>query len=109
LRLAKIEQPGVWRLEPDWQQSLKDLGEYQDVLDRLRPLVGDRAIGFQIVDERSSVPAFEGRVIGKGLDDLLSRPVRRGFSVTLKWTIRLRSCTNPILAISSRNFLTSIR
>jgi hypothetical protein len=71
LRLAKIEQPGVWRLEPEWRQSLQDLGEYQDVLDRLRPLVGDRAIGFQIVDERNPVPPFEGRVIGKGLDDEL--------------------------------------
>jgi Protein of unknown function (DUF3363) len=71
LRLAKLEQPGVWRLEPEWQQSLKDLGEYQDVLDRLRPLVGNRAIGFQIVDERNPVGVFEGRVIGKGLDDEL--------------------------------------
>ena len=71
LRLARSEQPGVWRLEPEWQQSLKDLGEYHDVLDRLRPLVGDRAIGFQIIDERNPVPPFEGRVIGKGLEDEL--------------------------------------
>jgi type IV secretory pathway VirD2 relaxase len=71
LGLAKNERPGVWRLEPDWQQSLKERGEYQDVLDRLVPLVGNRAIAFQIVDERNPVPAFEGRVVGKGLDDEL--------------------------------------
>ena len=71
LRLAKIERPGVWRLEPEWQQSLKVLAEYRDVLDRLRPRVGDRAVGFQVVDERNPVGAFEGRVIGKGLDDEL--------------------------------------
>jgi hypothetical protein len=33
--------------------------------------VGNRAPEFQIVDERNPVPAFEGRVIGKGLDDEL--------------------------------------
>jgi hypothetical protein len=71
LRLAKLEQPGVWRLEPEWQQSLKDLGESRDVHERLWPFVGNRGAGFQIVDERNPVPRFEGRVIGKGLDDEL--------------------------------------
>jgi type IV secretory pathway VirD2 relaxase len=71
LGLVKNEQPSMWRLEPEWQQALRDLGERQDVHDRLRPLVGNRAIGFQIVDERNPVPPFEGRVIGKGLDDEL--------------------------------------
>jgi hypothetical protein len=71
LRLAKLEQPGVWRLEPEWQQSLKDLGEYRDLHDRLWPFVGNRGAGFQIIDERNPVPSFEGRVIGKGLDDEL--------------------------------------
>ena len=71
LRLAKNEQPGMWRLEPEWQQSLRDLGEYHDVIDRLRPFVGNRAIAFQTVDEKHPVPAFEGRVVGKGLDDEL--------------------------------------
>ena len=72
LQLVQIEKPGVWRLAAGWKKSLEELGEYQDVLDRLKPIVGDRAVGFQIVDEKSSVPAFEGRVIGKGLDDELS-------------------------------------
>jgi hypothetical protein len=33
--------------------------------------VGNRAVAFQVVDERNHVEAFEGRVIGKGLDDEL--------------------------------------
>ena len=65
------EGPGLWRLADGWTRSLQDMGEYQDVLDRLRPLVGDRAVGFQIVDERKHTEPFEGRVIGKGLDDEL--------------------------------------
>ncbi|MEO8212377.1 MAG: DUF3363 domain-containing protein [Myxococcales bacterium] len=71
LGIAKNELPGVWRLPTDWQKSLQELGEYQDVLDRLAPLVGNRAVKFQIVDERNPVPTFEGQVIAKGLDDEL--------------------------------------
>jgi type IV secretory pathway VirD2 relaxase len=71
LQLAKIERPGVWRLEEGWTKSLRELGEYKDVLDRLTPLVGNRAVAFRVVDERKHVAPFEGRVVGKGLDDEL--------------------------------------
>jgi type IV secretory pathway VirD2 relaxase len=69
--LAKNDRAGVWRLEPEWQRSLKDLGEREDVIARLRPLIGDRAIEFRIVDEQRRAEAFEGRVVAKGLDDEL--------------------------------------
>ncbi|HVZ70959.1 MAG TPA: DUF3363 domain-containing protein [Polyangia bacterium] len=71
LGLARNGGAGAWQLETEWQQTLKDLGERQDVLDRLQPLVGNRAISFRVVDELRPVPAFEGRVVGKGLDDEL--------------------------------------
>ena len=71
LQLARVERPGVWRLAEGWKESLQHLGEYQDVLDRLKPLVGNRAVAFQVVDERNQIEPFEGRVIGKGLDDEL--------------------------------------
>ena len=71
LQLAKIERPGVWRLAEGWTKSLRDLGEYQDILDRLKPFVGNRAVAFQVVDETRQVAPFEGRVVGKGLDDEL--------------------------------------
>jgi hypothetical protein len=48
------------------------MGEFQDVVERLQPLVGNRAIAFKIVDERTAATPFEGRVVGKGLDDELS-------------------------------------
>jgi type IV secretory pathway VirD2 relaxase len=71
LGLAVSDGASVWRLEPDWQQALKDSGESSDVLERLKPLLRERAIEFQIVDELRPVQAFEGRVVGKGLDDEL--------------------------------------
>jgi hypothetical protein len=90
-QLAKVDGPGRWRLAEGWAKSLQELGEYQDVLDRLRPLVGNRSVGFHIVDDRRTVPTFEGRVIGRGLDDELSgrmfvavqTPDRRDFYVRL--------------------------
>jgi type IV secretory pathway VirD2 relaxase len=70
--LATNDGAGVWRLEPQWQQSLKDLGERNDVIDRLRPFIGDRAIEFRIVDEQRPAEPFEGLVVAKGLDDELA-------------------------------------
>ena len=37
---------------------------------------------------------LRGAIPREGFDDLLSRPVRRGFSVTLKWTTRRLSCAS---------------
>jgi hypothetical protein len=71
VQLAKVEHSGGWKLVDGWTKSLQDRSEYQDVLDRLRPLVGDRAAEFQIVDERAAAISFEGRALGKGLDDEL--------------------------------------
>jgi type IV secretory pathway VirD2 relaxase len=70
-QLAKVEGPGRWRLADGWTTTLREMGEYQDVLDRLRPLVGSRSVGFQVLDDRNPGASFEGRVIGKGLDDEL--------------------------------------
>jgi hypothetical protein len=72
LNLARVERPGVWRLAEVWKERLERLGEFHDVIDRLRPIVGDEAIRFQRVDVRNPVPSFEGVVVGKGLDDELS-------------------------------------
>jgi type IV secretory pathway VirD2 relaxase len=70
-QLVKLQGPGVWRLADGWTKSLREMGEYLHVVERLRPLVGNRAVAFQIVDERSTAASFEGRVVGKGLDDEL--------------------------------------
>jgi hypothetical protein len=72
MELAKQEAPGRWRLGGDWTGALRQMGEFQDVVERLQPLVGNRAVAFKIVDERTPAATFEGRVVGKGLDDELS-------------------------------------
>jgi hypothetical protein len=71
MELAKQEAPGRWRLADGWTRALRDMGGFHDVVDRLQPLVGNVAVAFQIVDERSTATSFEGRVLGKGLDDEL--------------------------------------
>jgi type IV secretory pathway VirD2 relaxase len=72
MELAKQEAPGRWRLADDWIGTLRHMGEFQDVVGRLQPLVGNRAIAFKIVDEKIAATPFEGCVVGKGLDDELS-------------------------------------
>ena len=63
---------GTWELADGWKESLADLGEYHDRMARLYPLVGQKAVGYQTLDPNIPVPAFEGVVVGKGLDDELT-------------------------------------
>jgi hypothetical protein len=70
--LAREDRPGAWRLAEGWRESLAQLGEYHDRMERLIPLVGPKAIEYQMLDPKTPVPAFEGVVVGKGLDDELT-------------------------------------
>ena len=54
------------------KETLSALGERQEVIERLRPFLKDRAISYQIVDPAKPVTAFEGTLVGKGLDDELT-------------------------------------
>jgi type IV secretory pathway VirD2 relaxase len=72
LNLARETAPGTWELADGWKESLADLGEYHDKIERLYPLVGQKAIAYQTLDPNIPVPAFEGVVVGKGLDDELT-------------------------------------
>src|SRR5450631_29893 len=72
LNLARENAPGTWELADGWKESLADLGEYHDKIERLYPLVGQKAIAYQTLDPNNPVPAFEGVVVGKGLDDELT-------------------------------------
>ncbi len=72
LTLAREKSAGTWELADGWKESLADLGEYHDRMARLYPLVGQKAVGYQTLDPNIPVPAFEGVVVGKGLDDELT-------------------------------------
>jgi hypothetical protein len=71
-KLAIENPPGIWRLADGWKESLARLGEQNDRIDRLYPIVGERAVDYQIVDPKLPVSTFEGVVLGKGLHDELS-------------------------------------
>jgi Protein of unknown function (DUF3363) len=72
LNLARKHPPGTWELAEGWKESLADLGEYHDRMERLYPLVGQKAIEYQTLDLTIPAPAFEGVVVGKGLHDELT-------------------------------------
>jgi hypothetical protein len=72
LNLARKHPPGTWELAEGWKESLADLGEYHDRMERLYPLVGQKAIEYQTLDPNIPMPAFEGVVAGKGLHDELT-------------------------------------
>jgi hypothetical protein len=72
LNLARKHPSGTWELAEGWKESLADLGEYHDRMERLYPLVGQKAIEYQTLDLTVPAPAFEGIVAGKGLHDELT-------------------------------------
>jgi uncharacterized protein DUF3363 len=70
--LAREDPPGTWRLADGWKDSLEQLGEYHERMERLIPLVGRKAIDYQVLDPTIPGAPFEGIVVGKGLDDELT-------------------------------------
>jgi hypothetical protein len=70
--LAVEKPPGIWRLAEGWKESLTRRAEQNDRIDRLYPIVGERALDYQVVDPKLPVSTFEGVVLGKGLHDELS-------------------------------------
>jgi hypothetical protein len=72
LELAVELRPGLWRMADGWQGSLVRLGEQNDRIERLYPIVGEKASEYQVLDPKSPVPTFEAVIVGKGLHDELS-------------------------------------
>ncbi len=72
LKLAVEERPGVWRLADGWKESLVRLGQQNDRIERLYPIVGEKAAEYRFVDPKLPLSTFEAVVIGKGLHDELS-------------------------------------
>jgi type IV secretory pathway VirD2 relaxase len=72
LDLAHQERAGVWRFANGWKETLVRIGEREDMIQRLVPLVGREAIRYQVLDQRIPSAVVEGIVTGKGLDDELT-------------------------------------
>jgi type IV secretory pathway VirD2 relaxase len=71
-KLAVEERPGVWRLTGGWKESLTRLGEQNDRIERLYPIVGEKAAEYQFLDPKLPVSKFGAVVVVKGLHDELS-------------------------------------
>jgi type IV secretory pathway VirD2 relaxase len=73
LKLAERTARGAWRLDPGWQTALRELGERQEVINRLRTVMGDAGNPelFEIIDARSERAPIEGVLRKKGLHDEL--------------------------------------
>jgi len=70
--LAQEEPAGAWKLSEGWTDSLARLGAQRDLLDRLHPIVGEKAVDYSRLDPSNPVPSFEGTVVGMGLDNELT-------------------------------------
>ncbi|HVV53299.1 MAG TPA: DUF3363 domain-containing protein, partial [Polyangia bacterium] len=72
LELAIEQQPGIWRMAEGWKESLARLGQQNDRIERLYPIVGEQAADYRFVDPKVPLSTFEAVVVGKGLHDELS-------------------------------------
>ena len=72
MQLARQERTGTWKLADGWQEILRQMGERNDITERLWRLVGDRALRQRVIDGRDPTPPFDGVVAGKGLEDELA-------------------------------------
>jgi type IV secretory pathway VirD2 relaxase len=72
MRLAQPSGNGTWQLAQGWEESLRRLGERNDMIQHLSPLVGAQAIRYQVLDATRPLGTVEGVVTAKGLDNELS-------------------------------------
>ena len=72
MELAHQERPGIWKLTDGWQDVLRQLGERNDINERLWRIVGAQALRQRVIDGRDPTPVFDGVVAGKGLEDELA-------------------------------------
>ena len=72
MQLARQQRTGACKLADGWQEILRQMGERDDITERLWRIVGDRALRQRVVDGRNPTPPFDGVVAGKGLEDELA-------------------------------------
>ena len=72
-RLGLAERDGgrEWRMKPDWQQSLKAMGERAQIFQEVHREVGGDPARYRIFDSKVHGEGIEGRLAAKGLADEL--------------------------------------
>ena len=71
LQMAERISPNTWQLEEGWQQTLKHLGERDDIIKRMHREMREQPLEYRIFDAGGSAPV-EGIVRHKGLHDELT-------------------------------------
>jgi type IV secretory pathway VirD2 relaxase len=73
MRLAERTAAGAWRLDANWEDALRELGERNDIIKRVHRAMGDGAplAGHQVIDGSVERAPIEGVVRRKGLHDEL--------------------------------------
>jgi len=71
LGLAEHEGGREWRMKPDWQQSLKAMGERSQIYQQIHQEVGGDPARYRIFDSNAHGEGIEGRLAAKGLADEL--------------------------------------
>ena len=68
LHLAERISPNSWRMEQGWQETLRRLGERDDIIKRMHREMRQQPLDYRIFDASGSTPV-EGIVRAKGLHD----------------------------------------
>lgn len=63
---------GTWHLRPDWDATLRSLGERGDIIRTLQRAMGSAAREMVVFDGSASTQTIVGRIAGKGLIDELT-------------------------------------
>jgi type IV secretory pathway VirD2 relaxase len=72
--MGLAETAGIdrWQMRPDWETTLRQLGERGDIIRTLQRAMGKTPRDLNIFDGGQSVQSVTGRVAGKGLADELT-------------------------------------
>ena len=133
MELAGEQEPGIWRLSPKLEPTLKQLGERMDKIHLMRRALGagaaERSVSTFMIHHDAPRSAIIGRLAGRGLagdglgdeayvildgvdgrvhyvelnDALLPDEVQRGAVLSVGWAVSARSVDKTIAAQAARN------
>lgn len=69
LNVARVNEPGVWRLEPDIEPMLRALGERGDIVRTMQRALGARRAAYVVFDPATATHSLAGRIAATGRAD----------------------------------------
>lgn len=71
LGLAEKHNAGIWRVVPEAEQTLRAMGERDDIIRTMQRALGSQKREYAVWDVSRGTTELSGRIIGKGLNDEL--------------------------------------